>query len=181
MLRYQYLTQIWVKQTNKNPNSKQGACLSSVQKAEGRGRQTWDSPLQINLVKQPLCVANFMPLWHKLWSFWKTDPQWRKMIPEDWPVGHFLGWWGMRENPAHWGQCHLWDDGPGCYLQKAKGASHREQASKRFCMASASVCDSRLLPRLLSWRTVMWKYKVLNKPFPPQVAFVAAFMMERKP
>lgn len=44
----------------------------------------------------------WLTLWHcdtNYGSFWKTHPQWRKMIPQDWPVGHFLGWWGMWENP----------------------------------------------------------------------------------
>lgn len=64
---------------------------------------------------------------------------------------------------------------------KNSGCSrHREQASKHFSMASASVHASRFLSNLSSctdflwWWAVIWKHKT-NKPFSPLLALVMEF------
>lgn len=103
---------------------------------------------------------------------WKEETSTDKLLPSNWPVGHFLNWWLMWKSPAS-GWCHPWASGPGCY-KKGSWANHEEpqtDSKQHSLLVSATVPASgsclELLLGFLVWWTITCK---AHKPFLPQVS-----------
>ena len=116
------------------------------------------------------CVLNgFTSPWHN-WENAST----RLALP------HFLNWWVICESPDHCGQSYPWASGPR-YCKKAGWVSHKMQISKLHSfMASASVPALTSYPDFLSWWTMMWKYKLNNPLFSPNLLLIMVGFFHNK-